>query len=65
VASYKSDKDGQTFVGPNDFTVDKKGGVYFSASGPWESAPVVGKIFYINPVGTISEVANDICYGGQ
>jgi sugar lactone lactonase YvrE len=61
-ASYKNDKNGQTFVGPNDFCADKGGGVYFSASGPWESAPIVGKIFYIDPKGSIAEVANDIHY---
>ncbi len=62
VATYKNDKDGQTFIGPNDFAADKQGGVYFTASGPWESAPIVGKIFYINPKGIISEAANDIHY---
>ena len=45
VAEYKQDNVGQRSIGPNDFTADKKGGVYFTASGPWESDPIVGKIF--------------------
>jgi sugar lactone lactonase YvrE len=60
VANYTKDKDGHTFVGPNDFAADKDGGIYFTASGPWESAPIVGDIFYIAKDGTIALVADDI-----
>mgnify|MGYP001827333231 FL=1 len=59
---YKQDKEGQGFQGPNDFVVDKKGGVYFTASGPWESDPIVGKIFYMDPKGEIRQVADDLHY---
>ena len=62
LARYKAAKNGQQFVGPNDFAVDKNGGIFFTASGPWESAPIVGKIFYIDPSEIISEVADDIHY---
>ena len=62
VTEYAHDDKGQAFQGPNDFTVDKKGGVYFTASGPWESDPIVGKIFYLAPQGGIREVANDLHY---
>jgi sugar lactone lactonase YvrE len=62
VAEYKKDSHGQTFTGPNDFAVDKKGGAYFTASGPWESEPIVGKIFYLTPKGEIKEVADDLHY---
>jgi sugar lactone lactonase YvrE len=62
MAEYKQDREGQSFQGPNDFVADKKGGVYFTASGPWESDPIVGKIFYIDPKGQIREVANDLHY---
>jgi sugar lactone lactonase YvrE len=56
-------REGQPFVGPNDAVVDGDGGIYFSASGVWDiAAPIDGKIFYIAPDGTISEVANDIHY---
>lgn len=62
LAQYTQAKDGQTFLGPNDFTVDTKGGAYFTASGPWESDPIVGKIFYMNAKSEIREVANDLHY---
>lgn len=61
-AEYKQDRDGQTFMGPNDFAVDHKGGAYFTASGPWESEPIVGKILYMDPKGEIKEVADDLHY---
>lgn len=62
IARHKSDQAGQPFVGPNDAAADKKGGIYFTTSGPWESAPIVGKIFYIDATGSIREVANDLHY---
>ena len=61
-ATYAKDKHGHTFLGPNDFAADAKGGVYFSASGPWESAPIVGKIFYMAADGTITQMADDLHY---
>lgn len=62
IAEYKQDKEGQCFQGPNDLIADKKGGVFFTTSGPWESDPIVGKIFYMDPKGEILEVANDLHY---
>ena len=62
IGEYKQDKAGQPFQGPNDFAADSKGGVYFTASGPWESEPIVGKIFYMNPKGELRQVANDLHY---
>ena len=62
IAEYKKDKEGRSFQGPNDFAVDKKGGVYFTASGPWESDPIVGKVFFMNPKGEILQVADDLHY---
>jgi sugar lactone lactonase YvrE len=62
IAEYKQDKEGRGFQGPNDFVVDKKGGVYFTASGPWESEPIVGMVFYMNPKGEIMQVADDLHY---
>jgi sugar lactone lactonase YvrE len=52
----------QPFLGNNDFTTDGRGGVYFSASGPWESAPIVGKVYHMDADGKITEVANDLHY---
>jgi len=42
IAEYEQNQEGQSFQGPNDFVADKNGGVYFTASGPWESDPIVG-----------------------
>jgi sugar lactone lactonase YvrE len=61
--TLSEDAAGQPLVGPNDAVLDAKGGVYFSASGIWDvAAPVDGRIFYLAPDGTITEVANDIHY---
>ncbi len=60
VATYDRDKDGGSLQGPNDMAADGKGGIYFTASGPWESAPIAGKIFHMTEDGAIVEVANDL-----
>jgi len=62
ITEYKQDREGRSFQGPNDFVAGKKGGVYFTASGPWESEPIVGKIFYMDPKGEIRQVADDLHY---
>jgi gluconolactonase len=59
---YKADGAGNPLVGPNDFAADKKGGVYFTTSGPWESEPIAGKIYYIDAKGSIKMVADDLHY---
>jgi gluconolactonase len=57
--AYTHDKDGNTFVGPNDLAPDTRGGIYFTASG--HLGPVIdGKVFYIAAGGTISQVAIDL-----
>lgn len=62
VATYEKDKDGGALQGPNDLAADGEGGVYFTASGPWESGPIVGKVFHLTDNGVITEVANDLHY---
>lgn len=62
VATYDKASDGSPLVGPNDFSSDGKGGLYFTASGPWEAGPIVGKVFHLDADGTIREVANDLHY---
>lgn len=62
VTSYDKATDGTTFQGPNDLTADGEGGVYFTASGPWELAPIIGKVFHLTADGAIREVANDLHY---
>ena len=55
---------GKPFIGPNDFTSDLKGGVYFTASGVYAlAAPMTGAVLHLSvdeakPV----EVANTIHY---
>jgi gluconolactonase len=56
---YTQDKDGNKFVGPNDFAPDKKGGIYFTASG--DQGPAIdGKVFYIAQDETITQEAVDL-----
>ncbi|HEV7614320.1 MAG TPA: SMP-30/gluconolactonase/LRE family protein [Steroidobacteraceae bacterium] len=57
--AYTQDRDGNPFVGPNDFAPDRHGGIYFTASGT--PGPVIdGKIFYIAANGTITQKAADV-----
>jgi gluconolactonase len=56
---YSHDKDGNPFVGPNDFAPDGHGGIYFSCSGSHGDA-IDGKVYYLAPDGTITLVAGDI-----
>jgi gluconolactonase len=59
---YAKDDAGATFVGPNDFVADGTGGVFMSASGPWETGPIVGKILYRGVDGRLRTVADDLHY---
>jgi gluconolactonase len=60
----RKDSRGNAFVGPNDFTSDGHGGIYFSASGVYDvKAPVTGAVLHMSADGkTINEVANTIHY---
>ncbi|HXV23818.1 MAG TPA: SMP-30/gluconolactonase/LRE family protein [Alphaproteobacteria bacterium] len=62
VQTIDRDDSGGAFVGPNDIAPDGKGGVYFTASGPWESGPIVGKIYHMDPGGQVRLVADDLHY---
>jgi gluconolactonase len=57
--AYSHDKDGNPFVGPNDFAPDDHGGMYFTASGHPGTA-IDGKVFYIAADGTISQKASEV-----
>jgi len=57
--SYTHDKDGRSFVGPNDLAPDGHGGIYFSCSGSHEDA-IDGRVYYIAADGTISLVADAV-----
>jgi gluconolactonase len=62
IATYSADSTGAALQGPNDFTPDGKGGVWFTASGPWESGPIVGKVYHLTPDGTVTMLADDLHY---
>lgn len=49
-------------VGPNDLAPDGKGGLWVTASGPWETAPIVGKVYHLAPDGTLRMAADDLHY---
>jgi gluconolactonase len=59
LSAYTHDRDGNRFVGPNDFAPDGHGGIYFTASGT-EGPTIDAKIFYIAADGTISQKAVDL-----
>jgi len=61
-ASFDADAAGGALVGPNDGTPDGHGGIYFSTSGPWESAPIVGRVLHLSADGKPIEVADDLHY---
>jgi sugar lactone lactonase YvrE len=57
--AYDHDRDGNSFIGPNDFAPDKRGGIYFTASGHPGKA-VDGKVFYLAADGMITLAASDV-----
>lgn len=54
----------QPFMSPNDLTVDKKGGVYFTDPGanPQPGQPPPGKpsVYYVKPDGAVIRITDDI-----
>jgi gluconolactonase len=63
VARYDQDQMGQRFRGPNDFTPDGHGGLYFSASGDYDvSAPIAGAVLRLSVDGTVHRLADTIHY---
>jgi len=57
---YTHDKDGNRFVGPNDFAPDHRGGIYFTCSGTAPGPVIDGKVFYLASDGAISQEATDV-----
>jgi gluconolactonase len=64
VRTIDQDTAGKPFTGPNDFTADAAGGIYFTASGVYDlKAPIAGTVLYLPPAqSTPIEVANLIHY---
>jgi sugar lactone lactonase YvrE len=60
----RADSGGRSFTGPNDFAADGRGGVYFSASGIYDTtAPISGTVMHMAADGkAISEVAGTLHY---
>ncbi|CAN7266614.1 SMP-30/gluconolactonase/LRE family protein [Pseudoduganella sp. LjRoot289] len=61
--------EGESFGRPNDLVLDRKGGVYFTDSGPnanaparpaGQPAPAKPAVYYISPEGALTRLANDI-----
>lgn len=59
---WDKDSTGAAILGPNDLTADGKGGAYVTASGPWESGPIVGKVYHLTADGGLVPVADDLHY---
>jgi sugar lactone lactonase YvrE len=59
LSGYTHDKDGNRFLGPNDFAPDAHGGIYFTSSGTPGPA-IDAKVFYIAADGTITQRAVDL-----
>jgi gluconolactonase len=64
VRAFTKDSSGKSFIGPNDFTADGHGGIYFSASGVYDiKAPITGAVLHLSADGhDVREVANTIHY---
>jgi gluconolactonase len=64
VREVRTDSNGRTFTGPNDFAADGRGGIYFSASGAYDvKAPITGSVLHLGADGrTVTEVASTIHY---
>jgi len=57
-----ADRAGEAMVGPNDFAHDGRGGVWMTASGPWDSAPIAGAVYHIAKDLTVTKAADDLHY---
>jgi gluconolactonase len=64
VGTISKDSAGKPFIGPNDFTADSHGGIYFSASGVYDiKAPITGTVLHLSADGQeIRVVADTIHY---
>lgn len=64
VQTISNDRSGKPFIGPNDFTADGHGGIYFSASGVYDvKAPITGAVLHLSADGQdVRELANTIHY---
>jgi sugar lactone lactonase YvrE len=60
VRIFDKDSAGKAFVGPNDFSSDGHGGVFFSASGVYDiKAPITGAVLHLSADGQDMRVVAD------
>lgn len=60
VSTFSKDSSGKPFTGPNDFSSDGTGGVYFSASGVYDiKAPITGAVLHLSADGQDLRVVAD------
>lgn len=62
LSAISADAGGGALLGPNDLAADGHGGLYVTASGPWEPAPIVGKVYHLSPDRRLTLVASDLHY---
>jgi sugar lactone lactonase YvrE len=64
LGTISKDSSGKPFTGPNDFSSDGRGGVYFSASGVYDiKAPITGAVLHLSADGrNLGSVADTIHY---
>jgi sugar lactone lactonase YvrE len=61
-AAIEKDSAGDPLVGPNDIALAGPGKAYVTTSGPWDSAPIVGKVLLVASDGSAAVVADDLHY---
>ncbi|MEZ5773154.1 MAG: SMP-30/gluconolactonase/LRE family protein [Hyphomicrobiaceae bacterium] len=54
------DAAGRRLNGPNDAVADGRGGLYATLSGPWERAPIAGRVVHLSADHRLVEVADDL-----
>lgn len=60
--TWSSDAGGRDLIGPNDISVAADGSAYVTLSGPWATAPIVGRVVRLAPDGRLTGVADDLHY---
>jgi len=62
LAVVAADAAGAPLVGPNDLAADGAGGAWMTASGPWDSAPIAGRVYHVAADLALTMAADDLHY---
>lgn len=62
IGKASAECDGKPLRGPNDLTLDPKGGFYFTDPGDSDDKKVIGTIHYVDPAGKTHLVAGKLAY---